>query len=318
MGKRVRKFTVIVKKSVLAGMAVLGLSMSAGCGSKPMEWEKHVIEETIVIEGIEKEYTLLFVTDTHIVIPDPEASEQQAENEIQRVQIFINAEGISSAEQFPEWIQYANEVQVDAVLLGGDIIDTPSDANREWLKNQLSQLNMPYLYVNGNHDWTYPWEYMTEAGRETYLPLLEPFMQGNTEVQALELGELMIIGIDDSTNQVSTGVLPKYEQYLEQGKPTIVMCHVPFMTQSALGRAREVWSSPVVIGGGNYGGIYPNEDSAQFLELTTGIDSPVVLMLSGHVHFYNSDVVEGEKGILQLIGGAGFEGDAMLLHIVGG
>lgn len=121
MGKRVRNFTVIVKKSVLAGMVVLGLSMSAGCGGKQVEWEKHVIEETIVIEGIDKEYTLLFVTDTHVVIPDPEASEQQAENEIQRVQIFINAEGIPSAEQFPEWIQYANEVQVDAVLLGGDI-----------------------------------------------------------------------------------------------------------------------------------------------------------------------------------------------------
>lgn len=158
---------------------------------------------------------------------------------------------------------------------------------------------------------------MQSCWEETYLPLLEPFMQGNTEIQALELGELMIVGIDDSTNQVSPGVLQKYEQYLEQGKLMIVMCHVPFMTQSALSRAREVWSSPVVIGGGNYGGIYPNEDSAQFLELTTGLESPVVLMLSGHVHFYDSDVIEGEKETLQLIGGAGFEGNAILLHIVG-
>lgn len=312
-----RNFTIIRKKAMLAGMAALWLSMAASCGNTQTIWEKHVNEETILIEGIEEEYTLLFVTDTHIVIPDQEATEQQAENEAQRVQMFVNAEGISSAEQFADWVQYANEIQADAVLLGGDIIDTPSDANVKWLEEQLSQLNMPYLYVNGNHDWTYPWEYMTEVGRETYLPLLEPFMQGNTEIQALELGELMIVGIDDSTNQVSSGVLPEYERVLEQGKPTIVMCHVPFMTQSALSRAREVWGSPVVIGGGNYGGIYPNDDSAQFLELTTGTESPVVLMLAGHVHFYDRDVIEEGKGLLQLIGGAGYEGNAILLHIVG-
>lgn len=315
--KKVRNFTVITNKIMLAGVAALWLSMAAGCGNKQVEWEKHVVEETIVIAGIEEEYTLLFLTDTHIVTPDPEANEQQAENETQRAGMFVNAEGISSAEQFSYWVKYANEMQVDAVLLGGDIIDTPSDTNLKWLENQLSQFNMPYLYVNGNHDWTYPWEYMTEVGRETYLPLLEPFMQGNTEIQSLELGELTIIGIDDSTNQVSAGVLPEYERLLAQGKPTIVMCHVPFMTQSALSRAREVWNSPVVIGGENYGGIQPNEDSAQFLELTTGTESPVELMLSGHVHFYDRGVIEEGKGLLQLIGGAGYEGNAILLHIVG-
>lgn len=312
-----RCFTKIVKIVVPAGMTALWLAMAAGCGDKKMEWEKHIVEETIIIEGIEEEYTLLFLTDTHVVVSDPEASEQQAENETQRAKMFVNAEGISSAEQFPSWVQYANELQVDAVLLGGDILDTPSDANLQWLKTQLSQLDMPYLYVNGNHDWTYPWEYMTEVGRETYLPLLEPFMQGDTDIQSLSLEEVMVVGIDDSTNQVSPGVLPEYEQLLSQGKPTIVMCHVPFMTQTALSRAREEWSSPVVIGGGNFGGIYPNEDSTQFLNLTTGEDSPVVLMLSGHVHFYDSGVIEGEKGLQQLIGGAGFEGNAILLHIVG-
>ena len=312
-----KNFTTILKLVVPAGMAALWLSMAAGCGAGHPEWEKHIVEETIVVEGIEEEYTFLFLTDTHVVVSDPEASEQQAEYETQRAQMFVNAEGISSAEQFPYWVQYANELQVDAVLLGGDIIDTPSDTNLQWLQMQLSQLDMPYLYVNGNHDWTYPWEYMTEVGRETYLPLLEPFMQGNTDIQTLPLEEIMIVGIDDSSNQVSSGVLPEYEQLLTQGKPTIVMCHVPFMTQTALSRAKEVWGSPVVIGGGNFGGIYPNEDSTQFLNLTTEAENPVVLMLSGHVHFYDSGVIDEEKGLLQLIGGAGYEGNAILLHIVG-
>lgn len=285
-------------------------------------WEKHISEETIRLPGVEGEYSLLFLTDTHVIIRDKNASEAAAENEAARYPGFVNEEGVSSAEQFPEWIRYANETKVDAVLLGGDIIDTPSDANLQWLKEQLGQLDMPYLYVNGNHDWTYPWEYMTEAGREAYLPLLEPLMNGNTAIQKLDFGEFAVVGIDDSTDQVDSGVLPEYEKILEENRraalqPVIVMAHVPFITQSVLTKAKEAWDSPVVIGAGNYGGIYPNEDSERFMALTTAEDSPVELVLAGHVHFYDRDVIEGEKGVPQLVGGAGFRGEAILIHIIG-
>lgn len=301
------------------GVMLGGLALLAGCSGRGVvsgdKWEKHITEETIYIEGVDREYTLLFITDTHMVVQDDGASDQEKENAAARFQEFMNQEGIPSAEQFPEWIRFANERKVDAVLLGGDIVDTPSQGNLKWLEEQLSQLEMPYLYVNGNHDWTFPWEYMTEAGRAAYLPLLEPFMNGNTTIQTLEFDGFTIVGIDDSTNQVDGGVLPVYEQILAQGRPVIVLAHVPFMTQSVLGKAVEVWGSPTVIGAGNFGGIYPNEDSESFVNLTTARNSPVELVLAGHVHFQDKDVMEGEKNVLQLVGGAGFQGNALLIHI---
>ncbi len=311
-----------------AVICLLGLAALTGCGNAGEggqkegtgggAWEKHITEETVQLKGIEGEYTLLFLTDTHAIVQSQGASEQEAANEEARYPTFFNEEGVPSAEQFPEWIRYANENGVDAVLLGGDIIDTPSEANLRWLEEQLGQLDMPYLYVNGNHDWTYPWEYMTEAGKEAYLPLLEPFMQDNTVIHSLDFGEFTVVGIDDSPGQVEVGVFPAYEEILAEGRPVIVLAHVPFMTQSVLGKAREAWSSPVVIGAGNYGGIYPNEDSERFVSLTTAADSPVELVLAGHVHFYDRDVIEGEKQVLQLVGGAGFRGEAILIHITGG
>lgn len=313
-----------------AVICLLGLAGLTGCGNAgegdQMEegtgaggaWEKHITEETVRLKGITGEYTLLFLTDTHAIVQSQGASEQEAANEEARYPTFFNEEGVPSAEQFPEWVRYANENGVDAVLLGGDIIDTPSEANLRWLEEQLGQLDMPYLYVNGNHDWTYPWEYMTEAGKEAYLPLLEPFMQDNTVIHSLDFGEFTVVGIDDSPGQVDGGVFPAYEEILEEGRPVIVLAHVPFMTQSVLGKAREAWSSPVVIGAGNYGGIYPNEDSERFVSLTTAASSPVELVLAGHVHFYDRDVIEGERQVLQLVGGAGFQGNAILVHITGG
>ena len=301
------------------GMMLMVLHLSVGCGriDSGQNWEKHITEETVFIEGLEREYTLLFLTDTHMVVRGEDVSAQEKENEDLRFPEFVNEEGVPSAEQFPEWIRYANETEVDGVLLGGDIIDTPSAANLQWLKEQLAGLDMPWLYVNGNHDWTYPWEYMTETGRETYLPLLQTFTQGGKAVQSLDFGEFLVVGIDDSTNQVEGAALPEYEKILEENRPVIVMAHVPFMTQSVLARSREAWGSPVVIGAGNFGGIYPNEDSEKFVSLTTASASPVELVLAGHVHFYDRDVMEGEKNILQLVGGAGFQGNAILLHVTG-
>lgn len=276
-----------------------------------------MVEETVYVEGLEKDYTFLFLTDTHVIIPNEDASPQEAENEAARMPMFVPESGISSAEQFPEWVRYANEEKVDAVLLGGDVIDTPSPSNLEWLAGQLAGLDMPYLYVNGNHDWTYPWEYMTQSGQETYLPLLQPLMGGNTAIHSLDLGELVLVGIDDSSNQVNEEVFPAYEEILREGRPMVVVAHVPFMTQSVLGKAKEVWSSPVVIGAGNYGGVYPNETSEKFVSLTTAADSPVELVLAGHVHFYDKDVIEGERNVLQLVGGPGFQGQAILIHMTG-
>jgi len=298
--------------------------MAVGCAcicacicAKTESREKHIIEETVCVEGLEKDYTFLFLTDTHVIVPEEGASAQVAENEATRLLKFVNEDGLPSAEQFPEWVQYANEKKVDAVVLGGDIIDTPSNANLEWLQEQLSGLDMPYLYVNGNHDWSYPWEYLTQTARETYLPLLEPLMGGNTAIHTLDFGELLLIGIDDSTDQVDSGVFPEYETLLAQDRPVIVVAHIPFLTQSVLGRATQEWTEPVVIGAGNYGGIYPEETSERFLALTVAEDSPVELMLAGHVHFYDKDVIEGDHKVLQLVGGAGFRGEAILLHVTG-
>ncbi len=311
----------VLKRAVSGIFAAMGLFLAAGCGrgTEPagILKETNILEETFFLKGVEKEYELLFITDTHVVVRDEHAQEAVAAYAEERYPRFCNSEGIDSQTQFEAYIRYANEREVDGVLFGGDIIDSPSDANLAWLAEQLGQLQMPYLYVPGNHDWSYPWEYMTEKGRQDYLPLLEPFTQGNTEISSLDFGEFLAVGVNDSTDQVSEAVFPEFERLYGQDKPMLVVVHVPFLTQSVLGHAKEVWPAPVVIGGGNYGGIYPNENSLRFVDMLTAEDSPVELVLAGHVHFYDNNVVDWGKGVQQLTGAAGYEGSVMLLHIKG-
>lgn len=320
-GMQVRKGTLCLLLLLLLSLSLLlflGLVKPKPPADVRQRPDCNVTEETVCIQGLSREYDLLFLTDSHVVIPDEDAEEAVAEYAGQRYPTFVNGDGVDARTQFEALIDYANERKVDAVLLGGDVIDAPSEADLAYLKEQLDRLEMPCLYVPGNHDWTYPWEYMTQAGREEYLPRLEPFMQGNTAFQLLDFGEFRIVGINDSANRVEGAALSEFERLCGEDGPLIVLAHVPFLTQSVLGRAREVWSSGVVIGGGAYGGIYPDEASQRFLDLLTAQDSPVELVLAGHVHFYDRDVIVGEKEVLQIVGAAGYEGNAILLHVTGG
>lgn len=279
--------------------------------------EDNVIEEYVMIEGLEEEYELLFLTDTHIVLESPEALEQESDNAKQRGAMFRDADGVPSSEQYPVWMDYAIAEEVDGVLLGGDIIDFPSEANVEFLQEQHAQLDMPYVYALGNHDWTYPWDYMTESGKQEYLPMLAPMMGGNTVIQSHDFEEFVVVAVDNSSGQVNPEALDAYEEILEEDKPVILVVHVPLFTDSVLEKAEEVWHSDVVIGNEEVGGIQPNNETEEFVELTTAEDSPIEIVLAGHVHFYDKDYIEGDKEILQLVGDAGYKGMGMHLTISG-
>lgn len=297
-----------------AGFLLAGACLS-GCASS--DWEPQIIEEEIIIEGLGGEYEFLYLTDTHMIVQDEEDSQQIKDNAKVRYEEFHNGEGVPSAEQFDEWMSLANEEELDGVLLGGDIIDYPSEANIQHLRENLDTLQMPYVYTLGNHDWTYPWEYMTMTGLETYLPMLDEFVEGNSAVHSRDYGEFVVVAVDNSSNQINDAALEECERIFAEGKPVILMLHVPIATQSVLGRAKEVWSGGVVLGAGNYGGIYPNETSQKFMDMITAEDSPVAAVLAGHVHFYDKDYIDGPKRVLQIVGDGGFKGSAVWITVRG-
>ena len=269
----------------------------------------------ITIPGISRDYDLLFITNTHVVISDESADDEIQNYSEERLALFTNDSGLVASGLFTAWIEYADQTEPDALLLGGDIIDSPSAANIEFLKSSLESLRVPYLYTLGNHDWTYPWDYMTESGQEEYLPLLAPYMESNTAIHTLELDDFIIVAVDNSNNQIHPDALEEYRRILSYKKPVILLLHVPFYTESLLAKTSEVWSNGGVLGGGIHGGIYPNNTSTEFLSLTTAADSPVAAVFAGHVHLPDASSIDGAKEIPQIVGDAGYKGRGTLIHI---
>ena len=304
-----------MKKFTILFLLLLPLTLS-GC-KQEMPWEPNIIAETFDIEGVNGEYHFLYLTDTHMIIQDESDTHQMTDNAIPRLAEFKNKEGVSSAAQFPFWIKYANQNNLDAVLMGGDIIDYPSEPNISYFAEQISSLNVPYIYTLGNHDWTYPWDYMTESGKATYIPMLKEFTSQNNAIHTLEFDEFIIVALDNSTTQFDPECLTPFKDILSGQKPVIVMFHVPVLTQSVLSRAKELRGEDkrIVLGGGNWGGIYPNEVSQEIMNLLVADNSPVELVLAGHVHFYDKDIVDGPDPVFQVVGDAGYNGSAIHITI---
>ena len=298
------------------------LSILCGCASAPPLETKNIETKDIdtyqvTIPGITGDYDLLFLTDTHIIIPEENASDEIKDYSAERYSHFTGESGIIASDQFIAWIDYANEKQLDGVLMGGDIIDSPSSSNIEYLDSCLKKLEIPYIYTMGNHDWTYPWEYMTEKGTDEYLPRLAPYMEENTAIHTKEFQEFIVVAIDNSSNQINPAALEEYKKILALNKPVILLMHVPLYTETLLAKASEIWPGSVVLGGGIHGGFYPNEVSTEFIQLTTAKDSPVAAIIAGHVHFADESDVIGEKNIPQITGDAGYKGKGSLIHITG-
>lgn len=323
----------------------------------------HTVE--LPVPGLEKDYEILFLTDTHAVLPCPSdlagSSEEIQQYSEERIQHFTSESGgIPSADTFSVWkekihamdktdgnsgmnetsatneISDSNEnsdsgenpdsdensgtdgLTADAILLGGDLIDSPSPVNLDLLNSFLEPLSVPYLYTPGNHDWTYPWEYMTDTGRSLYLSELLPYMDQNSSIHSLEMEDLILVAIDNSSNQIHPDALSEYQRLLSLGKPVIVLLHVPLYTSSVLEQTMEAWGRGIILGGGVHGGIYPDPVSTEFLSLTTAADSPVSAVLAGHIHLFHQSYIEGEKNILQITGPAGYQGEAVLLRLTKG
>lgn len=326
-----KHFTTYLK-NILTIAVLLSTAFLCACASSPplnetSEFTKtDEIQEVIITENnldsyelnipeISGEYRFLFLTDSHITITGGLDSKTVRDYSAHRLSQFRQETGLVSSQIFTAFMNFTKEEPLDGLLLGGDIIDSPSSANIKFLSDSLNNLKLPYIYTLGNHDWTYPWEYMTENAVTKYLSALSPYMEENPAIHTQEFEDFTIVSVDNSSNQINPAALDEYKKILTAKKPVILMLHVPLYTESLLTKTSKQWSGSVVLGGGIHGGFYPNNVSAEFIRLTTAEDSPVVLVLAGHVHLGDKSDIIGEKSIPQITGDAAYKGRASMIHI---
>ena len=301
-----------VWQALLVVLGIIGLTVLAKHYEYPDIQVSH--EEEIIRPGLKDEYEFLFLADLHLAIKTREDVGPYGDADT-RIAAFANVKGTVSAKQLPQWINYANKHDFDAVLMGGDMIDYYSDANADYLKAQIDELEMPYLYTLGNHELFLPWEETIPEDSAIY----QLFQDDNMAFQVMEYEEFVICAVDNEAYQVNEASLAAMREWLEANpqKPVILLAHVPFYTENdkaLLETSVNVWGQALVIGEGE-GTRDTTSVSRDFLKLILAEDSPVVAIFTGDNHFYHKGNLT--HSVTEWVAAPAYAGDGMIIRVRG-
>lgn len=262
-------------------------------------------EINIQKENIKNKYQFIAVTDSHISIEDENESDTKIKEALKdRRSLYMSSNIFQKPSEviFSDVLEYAENRNIDSILLLGDIIDTPADSNLSFLEKELNKLNTSFLYTFGNHDWTYSWDYQTKQTAQKYRPQILEIMKIaeskvskdsvkeiyiDSEVSYIEYSDLLVLAIDDGTNQITETSISKIEMALNKNKPTLVMMHIPVATDYITSQTMAKRGALYSIG---EKGVKPNNSTKKALDMILN-NMNVFYIISGHTHFEIEDVI---------------------------
>ena len=269
-------------------ICLLSALLLAGCGGQqadgkvdlPDYQEEYV---NVKIPGLTENYTFLLVADLHIVEGMGDVSEDKLQEVQLRKMAFVNDKGVSSEDQWKELPDTLNSVKADGILFGGDMIDYASTANIEMLGEGLKQLESPFMYVRADHDYgTWYGSLSDEEVRG-----MQEELDHTPSVIKWEYDQFIILGIDNNTSQISAEMLEEIKSIFAIGKPIILLTHVPFnslVDDSLDAQSKAAWGDRNLTWGDNCYYV-ADANTREFMDLIFDENSPVVEILSGHLHF---------------------------------
>lgn len=175
------------------------------------------------------------ITDTHLSIDDERGIQYQVFSKrmagaYQQNSHFQTTNKTTTKESFEQTLQLAKAQQVDFLALTGDIFSFPSEAAVEWVLQQLSNTEIPFAYIAGNHDWHYEgMKGSSQQLRETWTNKnLKSIYQGNQPLYAAyDLNGLSFVCIDNSTYEILPEQLDFFKTQVERNIPFVLLMHIP-------------------------------------------------------------------------------------------
>ena len=290
---------------------------NAGGLPVPEEFDFPVEMETVHVRipGMEGERFLLYLSDLHLILESDQIDEKELDNVRARM-AWSSYEGMTAADSWKLWVEYLNAMQgySDGVLLGADMIDFASKANVDCLREGLQELKLPWLYVRADHDLAPSYLYgVFEPDSLEYQNTISPC----EEVMTMEFPEFLVVGWNNSTAQLSGTGLARMKELFGQGKPVILLTHVPIkplQDESLAEKSGEIWNGRELIWGEGCSNA-PNETTKEFLDMICAEDTPVCEILCGHLHFtWDGQVTEK---VHQHVFGPAFERKLGVIRVTG-
>ena len=247
----------------------------------------------IPAKGIRKKVIYHF-SDVHLSVRDVLSTPEEARKAQAAAEGWANGrlwfakkygEPAGAAQQKPAEEHFSRLLTLsqegDAVVMAGDLCEYVSPANLRFLDRELEKLSIPWLAVCGNHD------------KSENIPDGYGFSRVKAPVQVLDLGDLLMVGIDNADRCVTAHQNARLRELLDAGKPLMVAMHVPIMTEG---------NQALLTDCGEYFQLnHPGADkeTLEFINILQQNAGQIVAVLAGHLHFGN--VSEIAPGLTQYV-----------------
>ena len=264
-------------------------------------------------EKIKENIKVVHIADTHLFmdddrgIPYTEFSNRMAKAYNQTTH-FKTREKTTPMECFENTLAYAKEVNADVITLVGDIFSFPSELAVEWVNSKLEAIDIPYIYVAGNHDWHY--EGMSgklDTLRDTWIDnrLLSLYQGNNPLMAAYDIKGIRFLAIDNSTYEINDEQLAFFSHHAASGMPLILLVHIPMYAPGksiSYGCGNPNWNAST---DGNYKlerrPRWPENGHSKttFNFYNEVFSSPNLLgIFTGHIHKNSIEIINGKPQIV--------------------
>lgn len=177
----------------------------------------------------------------------------------------------------------------DALVMTGDVCDRVGKADLRFVEAELSRLSVPFVSVLGNHE------------KAEEMPENHILSRMKDPVQIMELGDIVILGIDDSLRFITKEQNEQIEKILSCDKPVIIAMHIPVMTEGNQAQLEEC---------GEYFKLNHREAAKEvfdFVDLIKQYSDKIIAVLAGHLHFANNSEIT--PGVTQYVSSQGALGN---------
>ena len=230
-----------LKRMAGAGALIATAQLPSFASDKPEifsergRFERLSMSYATVEIGLERPFSLLHISDSHLTDAYDTEGEQQIKEREKRTRTF----GGRQEEALRDALAWAKE-HVEYVLHTGDIIDWQSEANFDLLKKYFGE---GFLGNIGNHEYkdltrNYKED---EAYKDPTRKLLQKHFPGDILFASQVLHGVNFITLDDVYGTVTAKQVKKFKKEVKKGLPIVLCMHVPFFTDKIYRENNRFW-----------------------------------------------------------------------------
>ncbi len=191
-------------------------------------YERLSLSYGVVEIGLEKPFSILHISDSHLTAAYPNESEKKQKLNSRRTKTF----GGRQEEALRDALAWAKQ-HVDYVVHTGDLIDWQSEANYDLVKKYFGTEIIGAL---GNHEfspdmgYSEPKEEHTEAFKDLSRKRLQEVYPFDITFQSQVVNGVNFITFEDVFGYVTKTQVKRFKKEFKKGLPVVLCMHVPFYT----------------------------------------------------------------------------------------